>query len=236
MRAADGAGEGAAMAPPIPRVALSIAVDEDTRPPAKGPSAAADSSVSCSARVSLRVRDVRELRDEANVLYRADRIFDSLELYSECIRLEPCAALYCNRTLAWMAVARDARVRAQPDGLRRGWRSEGLKAALLDVSRGAVKHDPACAKAFHLAGSIRIKQAELDTHLSLKERHVALEVAVETLEKAAELAPGDGAVARRLQEAVDACTRMHRAEAEGYRATHVSGTDPPDTGDAAAVI
>jgi len=186
-----------------------------------------------SVALTLGARSVADMREEGNAHYRANRIFRAIEFYTECILLEPSASLHCNRAVALMALERDEKVKQEPELIRQAWRQEGLKNALVDASRGATKYDSQFPKAFFLTGACRLELAKLATDMSRKEQYVQFEIAVEMLTKAQELAPRDAAVARRLEEAMEAMVRIYvpseddAPEDACVAASEVRGADEP---------
>jgi tetratricopeptide (TPR) repeat protein len=162
-----------------------------------------------SVALTLGARSVGSMREEGNDHYRANRIFRAIELYTECILMEPSAPLHCNRAVAFMALDKDEKIRERPEAERLLWRQEGMKNALLDASRGAMKYDGQFPKAFFLTGACRLELAKADTESTRKERYVQFELAVEALTRAQELAPRDKAVERRLEEGMEAMMRIY---------------------------
>ena len=70
------------------------------------------------------------------------------------------------------------------------------------ASRGAARLDPACAKAYYIAGACRLEIARLDEELGVEARVEMLSMAAETLHEAHKLEPADRRIYAKMEEAV----------------------------------
>ena len=138
-------------------------------------------------------------RQCGNAAFKAGRYFDAVERYTACIQCEPEASIICNRALALMSLHKDAQI---PESARSAWHLVGLRRALMDASRGAARLDPACAKAYYIAGACRLEIARLDEELGVEARLEMLSMAAETLHEAHKLEPADRRIYAKMEEAV----------------------------------
>ena len=138
-------------------------------------------------------------RERGNSAFKAGRYFDAVERYTACIQCAPQASVICNRALALMSLHKDAQI---PESARGAWCLVGLRRALMDASRGAARLDPACAKAYYIAGACRLEIARLDEELGVEARVEMLSMAAETLHEAHKLEPADRRIYAKMEEAV----------------------------------